>query len=292
MSLKIETATSPREVNPIAQNLGDIPGGMTLKPTNMGGEYVYAGSPLCRTYTSGSLDGMVEVVKTAEVQANYTSGTSIRVKKGHHFKVGDGIAQEGMTASDTITAIDKTTSTLYDTLTIAGTIGAAAAGIVLVQVTVDATVKHTAKAYGAVSSTSATTINVDKGHNIVVGDYLAGATDASDPMTGKLVTDINYNSSTLYDTITIGAANGKAIADDEILTTVKASNNSPATASNIKTYTEFAKTQGKAFGMAGSSCAVDSNEFIPVVVAGVVKEAACPPLTAAIKAELSTFNFV
>jgi len=291
MSLKIETATAPREVNPIAQNLGDIPGGMTLKPTNMGGEYVYAGSPLCRTYTSGSLDGMVEVVKTAEVQANYTSGTSIRVKKGHHFVVGNGIAQEGMTASDTITAIDKTTSSDYDTLTIAGTIGAAAAGIVLVQVTVDATVKHTAVAYGAVSSTSATTINVDKGHNIVVGDYLAGAT-SGDPMTGKLVTDINYGSSLLYDTITIGAANGKAIADNEILTTVKAANNSPATASNIKTYTEFAKTQGEAIGMAGSSCAVDSNEFIPVIVAGVVKEAACPPLTAAIKAELSNINFV
>ena len=291
MSIKIETATAPREVNPIAQNLGDIPGGMTLKPDNMGGEYVYAGSPLCKTYTSGSLDGMVEVVKTAEVQANYTSGTSIRVKKGHHFVVGNGIAQEGMTASDTITAIDKTTSSDYDTLTIAGTIGAAAAGIVLVQVTVDATVKHTAVAYGAVSSTSATTINVDKGHNIVVGDYLAGAT-SGDPMTGKLVTDINYGSSLLYDTITIGAANGKAIADNEILTTVKSANQSPATAANIKTYTEFAKTQGEAIGMAGSSCAVDSNEFIPVIVAGVVKEAACPPLTAAIKAELSNINFV
>ena len=292
MSIKIETLTAPREVNPIAQNLGDIPGGMTLKPTNMGGEYVYAGSPLCRTYTSGSLDGMVEVVKTAEVQANYTSGTSLKVKKGHHFKVGDGIAQEGMTASDTITAIDKTTSTLYDTLTIAGTIGAAAAGIVLVQVTVDATVKHTAKAYGAISAANVTTINVDKGHNIVVGDFLAGATDAIDPMTGKVVTDINYNSSLLYDTITIGAANAKAIADDEVLTTVKASNNSPATAANIKTYTEFAKTQGEAIGLAGSSCAVDSNECIPVVVIGVAKEAACPPLTAAIKSELSHFYFV
>jgi hypothetical protein len=66
----------------------------------------------------------------------------------------------------------------------------------------------------------------------------------------------------------------------------------PATAANIKTYTEFAKTQGAAIGMAGSSCAVDSNEFIPVIVAGVAKEAACPPLTAAIKAELSNFNFV
>lgn len=292
MSLKIETATAPREVNPIAQNLGDIPGGMTLKPDNMGGEIVYAGSPLCRTYTSGSLDGMVEVVKTAEVQANYTSGTSLKVKKGHHFVVGDGIAQEGMTASDTITKIDKTTSEDYDTFTIAGTIGAALAGVVIVQVTIDATVKHTAKAYGAISAANVTTINVDKGHNIVVGDFLAGATDASDPMTGKVVTDINYNSSLLYDTITIGAANVKAIADDEVLTTVKAADNSPATASNIKTYTEFVKTQGEAIGMAGSSCAVDSNEFIPVILAGVVKEAACPPLTAAIKAELSNINFV
>ena len=290
--MKIEQQTAPREVNPIAQNIGDIPGGMTLKTTNMGGEYVYAGSPLCKTYTSGSLDGMVEVVKTAEVQANYTSGTSVRVKKGHHFKVGDGIAQEGMTASDTITSIDTTTSTLYDAFTIAGTIGAALAGVVLVQVTVDATVKHTAVAYGAVSATDATTFNVDKGHNIVVGDYIAGGTAAADPMTGKQVTDIDYYSSTLYDTITIGAANGKAIADNEILTTVKAGNQSPKTAANIQTYTEFVKTQGEAIGVAGTSCVVDSNAWIPVVVIGVVKEAACPPLTAAIKGELSNIYFV
>lgn len=290
--MKIETLTAPREVNPIVQNVGDIPGGMTLKPDNMGGEYVLAGSPLCKTYNGGSLDGMVEVVKTAEVHTSYTSGTSILVKKGHHFEVGNGIAQEGMTASDTITAIDKTTSALYDTFTIAGTIGAALAGVVIVQVTVDATVKHTAVAYGAVSATDATTIKVDKGHNIIVGDYLAGATGASDPMTGKIVTDINYGSSLLYDTITLGAANGKAIADDEILTTVKSANQSPATAANIKTYTEFAKTQGEAIGLAGSSCAVDSNEWIPVVVIGVVKEAACPPLTAEIKSELSHFYFV
>ena len=290
--MKIEQLTTTRETTPIAQNIGDIPGGMTLKTTNMGGEYVYAGSPLCRTYTSGSLDGMVEVVKTAEVQANYTSGTSIKVLKGHHFKVGDGIAQEGMTASDTITAIDKTTSTAYDTLTIAGTIGACSAGTVLVQVTIDATVKHTAVAYGAVSGTSATTINVDKGHNIVVGDYIAGATDASDPMTGKQVTDINYYSSTLYDTITIGAANGKAIADNEVLTTVKSASQSPATAANIKTYTEFAKTQGEAIGVAGSMQAVDDNVWLPVFVIGVVKEAACPPLSAAIKSELRNIYFV
>lgn len=290
--MKIETLTAPREVNPIAQNMGDVPGGMTLKPTNMGGDYVYAGSPLCKTYTSGSLDGMVEVVKTAEVQTSYTSGTSLKVKKGHHFVVGDGIAQEGMTASDTITKIDKTTSTLYDTFTIAGTIGAALAGVVIVQVTIDATIKHTAVVQGAISAANATSFNVDKGHNIVVGDYIAGATDASDPMTGKQVTDINYYSSTLYDTITIGAANVKALADDEILTTVKEASQSPATPANIKTYTEFAKTQGEAIGLAGSSCAVDSNEFIPVVLAGVVKEGACPPLTAAIKAELSNINFV
>lgn len=290
--MKIEQLTTTRETTPIVQNIGDIPGGMTLKTTNMGGEYVYAGSPLCRTYTSSALDGMVEVVKTAEVQANYTSGTSIRVLKGHHFKVGDGIAQEGMTASDTITAIDKTTSTAYDTLTIAGTIGACSAGTVLVQVTIDATVKHTAVAYGAVSGTSATTIKVDKGHNVVVGDYLAGATDASDPMTGKQVTDIDYNTSTLYDTITIGAANGKAIADNEVLTTVKSASQSPATAANIQTYTEFAKTQGEAIGVAGSMQAVDDNVWLPVVVMGVVKEAACPPLSAAIKSELRNIYFV
>lgn len=290
--MKIEQLTTTRETTPIVQNIGDIPGGMTLKTTNMGGEYVYAGSPLCRTYTSGSLDGMVEVVKTAEVQANYTSGTSIRVLKGHHFKVNDGIAQEGLTVSDTITAIDKTTSTAYDTLTIAGTIGACSAGTVLIQVTVDATVKHTAVAYGGESGTSATTIKVDKGHNIVVGDYIAGATDASDPMTGKQVTDINYYSSTLYDTITIGAANGKAIADNEVLTTVKSASQSPATAANIKTYTEFEKTQGEAIGVAGSMQAVDDNVWLPVFVMGVVKEAACPPLSAAIKSELRNIYFV
>jgi hypothetical protein len=62
-------------------------------------------------------------VKTAVVYETYTgTATTIKVNKGHLFKVTDHIAH-GSDAVD-ITAIDTTTSTLYDSFTLSGQLAA------------------------------------------------------------------------------------------------------------------------------------------------------------------------
>lgn len=86
------------------------------------GDTVKAGQPL--GYDESTR--VAKVVKLAKVYENATnSATAIKVYKGHHFKVGDYIALTVGSAAYAITAIDSTTSALYDELTVGTTLGAA-----------------------------------------------------------------------------------------------------------------------------------------------------------------------
>lgn len=85
---------------------------------------------------AGSLVVFSESARTATVLtggiANATAGgsaTSYLVNKGHSFKVGDYLAKSTAGGKAyAITAIDTTSSTVYDTLTVGTTIGAVTAG--------------------------------------------------------------------------------------------------------------------------------------------------------------------
>ena len=79
-------------------------------------------------------NGLYHVVKTAKVTAAVAAAaTAVQVAKGHLFKVGEAITVGGALkgASDLIAAIDKSNAS-YDTITVAGAIGAAAIGDVLI----------------------------------------------------------------------------------------------------------------------------------------------------------------
>ena len=128
MGLTIKRKADKRYVHACTHNLADIPNGVTVKSAELiDGSVLAEGTPIGK----GS-DGLYHVVKTAKVTANVAAdGTSIKVAKGHQFKVGDFIMAALNGKAYAITAIDTTTSTTYDTITIGTAIGAVSEGGVI-----------------------------------------------------------------------------------------------------------------------------------------------------------------
>ncbi|OQA66937.1 MAG: hypothetical protein BWY38_01647 [Ignavibacteria bacterium ADurb.Bin266] len=286
MALIIRRQSDNRVTKCILHRIADIPGGVTVSGTSLGGDALLEGTPLC----VGS-NGMYNVVKTGRVVTAYDSGTTLYIAKGHHFKVGDKIANEGATMYATINAINKTTNPDKDVITLAsGFSGALAqnALLILVTVTDNNPVNHGAVVQGAISAVDVTSIKVDKGHTLAVGDYIAG-TD-TDPMTGKLITNINRGNDG-YDIITIGTVNAKALADKEPLVVVTALNGTtPKTFAVPATITK----QPNAIAVVGSSLDVMANDnlFVDAWLSCVIKEANAPVVTDAIKTALKGVIYI
>lgn len=130
MGLKIKRQSDTRVVHACTHNLADIPNGVTVKSAELiAGGVLKEGTALGK----GS-DGLYHVVKTALVVENVgSSGTSIKVAKGHHFKVGDFVMSALNGKAYAISAIDTTTNATYDTITIGTTIGAIAKDVVIME---------------------------------------------------------------------------------------------------------------------------------------------------------------
>ena len=102
--------------------LEDIPGGVLFDVDDLPAatEFLEAGVLLAE---DGSTSGLFHACKTAKVyEAEAAGGTELKVTKDHLFIVGDFITNGDV--STAITAIDTTTSALYDTLTLTATLDA------------------------------------------------------------------------------------------------------------------------------------------------------------------------
>jgi hypothetical protein len=122
MSFNFTRTDETRGADPWIKILEDIPGGVCVAISDLG-----AGTTTIKSGTvigKGS-NGLFNVVKQAVVytQAGNTA-TTIPVKKGHLLKVGNKIFATAGSKNYAITAIDSTTSALYDTITIGTTLGA------------------------------------------------------------------------------------------------------------------------------------------------------------------------
>lgn len=284
--LKIDRNKDSRVIKAILHRLADIPGGVTVSVADLGGSALVEGTPI---YVGAN--GLYNVMKTGKVVTEYSSGTSLEIAKGSHFKVGDKIANEAGTVTATISAIDKSNAS-KDVLTISGALGvtlAVGAKIVLATVVAHDDIEHTAVTYGAHSTTTATSIKVDKGHLLAVGDYVAGT--GADPMTGKEITGIDRGNDA-YDTIELGAQIGKAIADNETLKVVTESGG--ATVKTFAVADTITVQAGPAVAIVGSNHDVvaSDNLFVDAWLIAVVKEANGPAITSAIKAQLSGIKYV
>ena len=127
MGLTIKRKEDKRVVHACTHNLADIPNGVTVKSAELvSGSILKEGTAIGK----GS-DGLYHVEKTAlVVEAVAASGTSVKIAKGSHFKVGDFVMSAVNGKAYAITAIDTTNAT-YDTVTIGTAIGSIAKNAII-----------------------------------------------------------------------------------------------------------------------------------------------------------------
>ena len=145
--------------------LEDVQGGGTIARSDLAGA-IFAGRKLDELpplviVVVDETTGVYHVLKTAAVQAVAAAdAVAYQVKKNHLFAVGDAVTIGGdfAKAADVIAAIDKS-NPIFDKITLAGTIGAAAVGEVLVQAKAKAAVGAAVQLYGTTSSELPVTMN-------------------------------------------------------------------------------------------------------------------------------------
>lgn len=183
---RIKDTRTPRVV---MHRVADIPGGVSVKTAELGADWLPEGAAL-----SAPENGICHVVKTSEVAAAVAeSATSITVKKGTLFNVGDIVmAKEGDKASK-ITAIDRTAKDT-DKITISAAIGAIALGGAIAEAKAASTGTTSALKYEpkAIVGTGKPVIN---GENIDTDAWLIAVTKGNalpDCVASKLKGIINY----------------------------------------------------------------------------------------------------
>lgn len=130
--LKIERSKDVRFVKPILHRVADIPGGVSVKTSVLGGPALLEGTPFGPLNDGSGLYGVLKTAKVLTEAAN--NATTYEVGKGHHFVVGDYFATAGANGKQ-ITAIDKSNSD-KDVITLSATLGVVtAAGTVAFQST-------------------------------------------------------------------------------------------------------------------------------------------------------------
>lgn len=108
--------------------VADIRGGVSVKTSELGGDYLREGAVL-----SAPDNGICHVVKIAEVVAEVgASEKAIKVKKLHNFAKGDIVMTGEGGKAYAITAIDNSGKD-YDTITVGTALGAISTGAFLIE---------------------------------------------------------------------------------------------------------------------------------------------------------------
>ena len=136
MGMTVRRRKDTRTPRVFMHKVADIRGGVSVKVSELGGDWLPEGAVL----SAPDEGGICHVVKIAVVAAVVEEkGTAIKVKKLHNFKVGDYVmAGEGGVAY-AITAIDTAGSKDYDTLTVGTTLGELSKGDFLMEAAAEST---------------------------------------------------------------------------------------------------------------------------------------------------------
>lgn len=150
--------------------VADISGGVSVKTSELGGDFLFEGTPL-----SAPDDGICHVVKQAVVSAKVeASGTEVKVKKGHHFKVDDVLLLNVGGKASKITKID-TSKKDSDTLTLSAAIGEIPVLSVVAEAKAETTADDAELKYTPLSL-SGTGFTIEQGDNIVTDAWVIGTT--------------------------------------------------------------------------------------------------------------------
>lgn len=112
----------------IMHRVADIRGGVSVKTSELGGDYLREGAVL-----SAPEDGICHVVKIATVVANVAAADkTVKVAKFHNLRANDIVCVDENGTAVEISKIDDSNKD-YDTVTLAAAIGAIAKGGFLVE---------------------------------------------------------------------------------------------------------------------------------------------------------------
>lgn len=171
MAMTVKKKSDIAVASRIVKRIADIPGGVTVKNAEIAGDVLKDATVISAPDTNG----ITHLVKWAVVQAAAAANaTAIRVLKGSDIKVGETLAVDNPRCIPSAIAVIDTTKTGYDTVTLEAALGVAVnVGDVLflaaaAAVPAPAIVQATA-------ADSATSIYVEKGHIIEVGDAVCKA---------------------------------------------------------------------------------------------------------------------
>lgn len=169
--------------------VADIRGGVSVKISELGGDYLREGAVL-----SAPDNGICHVIKIAEVVAEVGAfETAIKVKKMHNFKVGDFVMTAEGGLAYAITAIDESNKD-YDTITVGTTLKAIAKGGFLIEAAAEST-STTSKLKYTPLSLVGTGKTIVKGQNVDTDAWLIGVTKGNplpECVTKYLTGIINY----------------------------------------------------------------------------------------------------
>ena len=142
MSMTVTKRKDTKTPRVIMHRVADIRGGVSIKTSELSGDYLNEGSVL-----SVPDSGICHVIKIAVVSANAAAdATTIKVKKNHHFKAGEFVMVNTGGKASTISSID-TSNSGYDELTVDQALGALTAGAQLVQAAAKSTTTTSALKY-------------------------------------------------------------------------------------------------------------------------------------------------
>lgn len=144
MGMTVKRRKDVRTPHVLMHRIADIRGGVSVKTSELGGDYLKEGAVL----SAPDENGLCHVVKIAQVTAEVgASDTGIKVRKGHNFAKGDFIMTKVGGVAYAITAIDTESSKTYDTITVGTTLGAISQGGFVIEAAAGSTSTSSALKY-------------------------------------------------------------------------------------------------------------------------------------------------
>lgn len=171
MAMTVKKTSDIAVASRIVKRIADIPGGVTVKNAEILGDVLKDATVI----SAPDSNGITHLVKWAVVQAAAAANaTAIRVLKGSDIKVGETLAVDNPRCIPAAITAITTSATGYDTVTLEAALGVAVnVGDVLF---LAAAAAVPAPAIVQANATdSATSIYVEKGHIIEVGDAVCKA---------------------------------------------------------------------------------------------------------------------
>lgn len=144
MSMTVKRRKDVRTPRVVMHRIADIRGGVSVKASELGGDFLNEGAVL----SVADEKGLCHVVKIAQVAAEVgATDKTIKVKKGHNFTKGDFIMTKVGGVAYDITAIETEGSKTFDTITVSTTLGAIAQGGFIVEAAAKSTSTTSALKY-------------------------------------------------------------------------------------------------------------------------------------------------